>query len=798
MSAHANVRVRLEFEGRTLYEASFSELPEMLRIGRAADCRCRIPSNDKSASAHHARLEKTDKGLFISDDASKNGIFCGRDRVGRRKVEPGEVYAIGECRLFAEADESVAGRAAFAHHKLEQLSGAEKGHVWNLEKPLVKVGSDFDADIRIPDLMVSRCHASFETKPDGSCWVKDMGSRNGTKVNGIRLTADAVETGRMLKDGDIVSVAYVDYRFLDKRIVHVRSHFLRNCMAVLLTLALSLGIWFGYRTMAPDAVKMRLIAEQLASEGLFDRAESMLLDAREARGADEDADRRGEMMRKIRLWKETAETWKEVKRDLASDAPNYAAINSTVSSLVSVNNDNWKWNVASAPAEGRKARAAHDVLATYMVAFDGFSTAEPTVERIKSLFSDCVRAQREGRLAEEPTLGRALADLDDLIAEMRKTLDEHEALMDAMSGFDAIEKAGDAEKRLALVYSGYAARAAERKKAARPVSSLVDNAYSVMREPVEQLRRSFEVLEENARAVARLDYGAFRAELPLPGAQKCFCHSSLPSRRAELITENANLAEVMRQIKNFQLQFAAAGLELNRIPIDFSMLVDEDRLREVYACDCLRYPMPGYAERKSTSIYDEMLGVHVFYSYLSSLDDDFDTSIIEDRFKPTIFKVPEILATVEAYRTFIYGEGNKQLFKTVERVRTALTVEQGSRVLEWADYSGKLLDVRKSFVRRLYRKFISDGDRRDGVIAGGMACVLRGTGTEFLPNDIESRVFEKFRALRRTVGSRLLSEEQRTPTQRSRLEAEVLATGIPGDNYLKQAWADAFKKEVLK
>jgi hypothetical protein len=44
----------------------------------------------------------------------------------------------------------------------------------------------------------------------------------------------------------------------------------------------------------------------------------------------------------------------------------------------------------------------------------------------------------------------------------------------------------------------------------------------------------------------------------------------------------------------------------------------------------------------------------------------------------------------------------------------------------------------------------------------------------------------------------LLSEEQRTPTQRSRLEAEVLATGIPGDNYLKQAWADAFKKEVLK
>jgi pSer/pThr/pTyr-binding forkhead associated (FHA) protein len=53
--------------------------------------------------------------------------------------------------------------------------------------------------VRLPDTSVSRRHAEVRATGDG--WtVVDLGSTNGTKVNG------AVVTERRLKDGDTISV----------------------------------------------------------------------------------------------------------------------------------------------------------------------------------------------------------------------------------------------------------------------------------------------------------------------------------------------------------------------------------------------------------------------------------------------------------------------------------------------------------------------------------------------------------------------------------------------------------------
>ena len=56
------------------------------------------------------------------------------------------------------------------------------------------------------------------------CYVKDNSSRNGIKINGTRQNEEAALTGQMLKDGDIVSVAYVDFRFWDRNVQHVRAN----------------------------------------------------------------------------------------------------------------------------------------------------------------------------------------------------------------------------------------------------------------------------------------------------------------------------------------------------------------------------------------------------------------------------------------------------------------------------------------------------------------------------------------------------------------------------------------------
>ena len=56
------------------------------------------------------------------------------------------------------------------------------------------------------DEFASAQHARFESKRDG-LWVEDVGSTNGTFVNGARVT-----TARRLSKGDVVRVGQTDFR----------------------------------------------------------------------------------------------------------------------------------------------------------------------------------------------------------------------------------------------------------------------------------------------------------------------------------------------------------------------------------------------------------------------------------------------------------------------------------------------------------------------------------------------------------------------------------------------------------
>ena len=56
------------------------------------------------------------------------------------------------------------------------------------------------------DDFVSTRHAMLEPRPDG-LWVEDVGSTNGTFVNGARVT-----TARLLAPGDVVRIGQTDLR----------------------------------------------------------------------------------------------------------------------------------------------------------------------------------------------------------------------------------------------------------------------------------------------------------------------------------------------------------------------------------------------------------------------------------------------------------------------------------------------------------------------------------------------------------------------------------------------------------
>ncbi|HJT77142.1 MAG TPA: HD domain-containing phosphohydrolase [Gemmataceae bacterium] len=69
--------------------------------------------------------------------------------------------------------------------RLRAVSGAFKGKTWDMTG-LVRIGRQETLEVVVNDTSVSRCHA--ELRPTERGWrVSDLGSTNGTRLNGVRL-----------------------------------------------------------------------------------------------------------------------------------------------------------------------------------------------------------------------------------------------------------------------------------------------------------------------------------------------------------------------------------------------------------------------------------------------------------------------------------------------------------------------------------------------------------------------------------------------------------------------------------
>lgn len=78
--------------------------------------------------------------------------------------------------------------------------GPLKGQRWPLSQTIV-LGREASCDVVVADRQISRFHARITPTTEGAI-LEDLGSKNGTHLNGIPLTAPVV-----LQDGDLVSVA---------------------------------------------------------------------------------------------------------------------------------------------------------------------------------------------------------------------------------------------------------------------------------------------------------------------------------------------------------------------------------------------------------------------------------------------------------------------------------------------------------------------------------------------------------------------------------------------------------------
>ncbi|MDY0087268.1 MAG: FHA domain-containing protein [Coriobacteriia bacterium] len=89
------------------------------------------------------------------------------------------------------------------------LKGPEVGERFFLDRPELTVGRDTEAGIFLNDVTVSRSHAVLHFS-GGKVTVSDVGSLNGTFVNGERVD-EAV-----LHDGDLLQIGKFQMVFMNR------------------------------------------------------------------------------------------------------------------------------------------------------------------------------------------------------------------------------------------------------------------------------------------------------------------------------------------------------------------------------------------------------------------------------------------------------------------------------------------------------------------------------------------------------------------------------------------------------
>ncbi|MEU2785963.1 MULTISPECIES: FHA domain-containing protein [Streptomyces] len=169
-----------------------------------------IVIDDSRVSWHHAVLRPEADHWTLADENSTNGTYTDGQRVDHWDVGPGTVIRFGNP---ADGPRAVLlDRPTPAAARPERPSAVSMpSHTGTFRQPTnvrplptrtIRVGRATDNDLVVDDLIVSRHHAELRALPDGTYEITDLGSHNGTYLNGSPVTRAPIA------EGDIVGIGH--------------------------------------------------------------------------------------------------------------------------------------------------------------------------------------------------------------------------------------------------------------------------------------------------------------------------------------------------------------------------------------------------------------------------------------------------------------------------------------------------------------------------------------------------------------------------------------------------------------
>jgi pSer/pThr/pTyr-binding forkhead associated (FHA) protein len=197
------VKAQVVYRSRRAALQTFRLSAEESVLGRDPGLAVSIPR--EGISRRHARIRRDSRGFVLEDMKSTNGTFLNGRAAVRERLRHLDVIGLGKdvelVFLIRETPTAPVRKMVIGEATLT-LEGAAEAASWPVPPGEVTLGRASACNVILESSAISKVHARVVRSAD-QLSVEDLGSSNGTFVNGHRVMTAPLE------NGDLVSLAGV-------------------------------------------------------------------------------------------------------------------------------------------------------------------------------------------------------------------------------------------------------------------------------------------------------------------------------------------------------------------------------------------------------------------------------------------------------------------------------------------------------------------------------------------------------------------------------------------------------------
>lgn len=742
--------ISLVCHGEELYRLDTADFFEEISIGRNEDCTWSVGHVDSSVSSRHAMISRRKKFFFITDLGSRNGIFLDGQKIKEKKLAADMTIQIGECQLCVSHPGKVKPVSNKPHFLKYQNENGRTIKV-KLFPGTLKIGADARCDVNLNSALVSSPHLSITRKTDGSCWVKDLKSRNGTLVNKMEL---APKTERMLKNGDVISAADIDIVYIDPSVSKGTLRLTLALAVLLVTAIIGCLLYYSYIFVAPSSEALINQARIAARGADFKQAEELLMQAATAKNSSKTVNSRRFMSERVADWQRTFIHSRQLQNALKHNR--YKQVTQILGAMDLRQLSHWDWDENTAVAERDKAlfvKETMDIINNFFILCSDPASDDEMLKATENKLQAQLKAFERYPLDYMKGLKGACNTQLWGVRTVRKRLAEYNKIIEYIRSAKELNYAGVIKKLETL-----------QKGAPLVIKGKIEKVLPTLY----AIQKAEKLLAERAAYISAMQFD--KCSSKKLNLKNELAISNLDKAIAAINADYAKYYEIAQHLKSCCKMLDSEGLTPGSQSKVFTSFLDDKLMKSVWQYDSMQKSLPARRRTTPSGNFDRVMGVEYSYAVLAMLRTDND---IRSR-----FTIPFVPMLEQAGNQVIMVE---HVLKYVDT--NCPQLKANGKLGEYIKYLDSQLAIRDKILQKLAA--CKSNSERDRYLE--LACVRilkpqQYTQAQWMKFGKE---FLQFRQQLQLLNSQYNAA---MPEDAIKIREKILAAGLPGDPIVKRMW----------